>query len=431
MSVMSSVFVKLVLKRSFLVRNTSHQFIIFQVKPRYYSRKRNQIGTYGPFKIVKADQLCDESGNLNHVNNINWELFATNGYPFFMPGNVGPAWQNTETSESFVQLIASTLAAATNQQPLFKIHHSSSSNQKQQTNRNNKLKPSKKTATNKTEIKSNKNSVETQCDLDKDSKDLKIKKTSTTTNNNNKSNENQLSCIVNECPMVLRKGVIELFGNTNGGRLVDLKSSILTVVTLVQYPKNIYQRSTTDTELNIENDDDIIEKLAKNFVLAAQDICMTLTIMGYWADFINPFSGKPYFSSQTSSLTSSIYNTDQRFRCLDFQIVKQNNCTIIKNDKQHEYSPINDDTNNNNSNTIVDNNNTTKMNTTQQFHTDSASTTVNIEDASRIMFDRNSTTDADKHVNDTFIGSLFTNAPHDIGYLLDIKTQSAGGSDKK
>lgn len=59
MSVMSSVFVKLMLKRSFLVRNTSHQFIIFQIKPRYYSRKRNQIGTYGPFKIVKADHLCD------------------------------------------------------------------------------------------------------------------------------------------------------------------------------------------------------------------------------------------------------------------------------------------------------------------------------------------------------------------------------------
>lgn len=43
-------------------------------------------------------------GNLNQVNNTNWEFFASDGYPFYMPGHVGPAWQNTETSETYTNL---------------------------------------------------------------------------------------------------------------------------------------------------------------------------------------------------------------------------------------------------------------------------------------------------------------------------------------
>lgn len=52
-------------------------------------------------------------------------------------------------------------------------------------------------------------------------------------------------------------------------------------------------------------------------------------MIGYWADFINPFSGQPYFSSLK---TNTLYTTDERFRCLGFKIKDKNNCKIITYD---------------------------------------------------------------------------------------------------
>lgn len=52
-------------------------------------------------------------------------------------------------------------------------------------------------------------------------------------------------------------------------------------------------------------------------------------MIGYWADFINPFSGQPYFSSPK---TNTLYTTDERFRCLGFKIKDKNNCKVITYD---------------------------------------------------------------------------------------------------
>lgn len=68
------------------------------------------------------------------------------------------------------------------------------------------------------------------------------------------------------------------------------------------------------------------EKLAKYFVLAASDICAKLRRMGYWADFINPFSGQPHLNLQKNN---TLYKTDERFRCLGFKILHRNNCKVI------------------------------------------------------------------------------------------------------
>lgn len=71
----------------------------------------------------------------------------------------------------------------------------------------------------------------------------------------------------------------------------------------------------------------------------AQEICIKLKSTGYWADFINPFSGKPYLSPYYKS---TLYETDERFRCLGFEIKKRGNCKVIqsRDDKQFigEYS---------------------------------------------------------------------------------------------
>ncbi|KAJ8909293.1 hypothetical protein NQ315_016783 [Exocentrus adspersus] len=65
------------------------------------------------------------------------------------------------------------------------------------------------------------------------------------------------------------------------------------------------------------------------FLIAAQNICGKLKNSGYWADFINPFSGLPYFSPTP---LSALYAADQKFRCMDFQIFYIKDCRIICNE---------------------------------------------------------------------------------------------------
>jgi len=62
------------------------------------------------------------------------------------------------------------------------------------------------------------------------------------------------------------------------------------------------------------------------FVLAAQDVCTRLKVAGYWADFINPFSGRP---NHTPLPGGTLYKTDERFRCLGFMIKKHADCKVI------------------------------------------------------------------------------------------------------
>lgn len=52
-------------------------------------------------------------------------------------------------------------------------------------------------------------------------------------------------------------------------------------------------------------------------------------MVGYWADFINPFSGQPYLGPRKNT---SLYETDERFRCIGFKVQQRNNCRIIVSD---------------------------------------------------------------------------------------------------
>lgn len=65
------------------------------------------------------------------------------------------------------------------------------------------------------------------------------------------------------------------------------------------------------------------------FVITAKNVCQMLRKAGYWADFINPFSGRPYFSNGSRDL----YKTSEKFRCLDFEIYEIQNCIVISNDE--------------------------------------------------------------------------------------------------
>jgi len=54
---------------------------------------------------------------------------------------------------------------------------------------------------------------------------------------------------------------------------------------------------------------------------------------GYWADFINPFSGQPYHNPHKNS---SLYKTDERFRCIGFKVEQKTNCKIIEHDNKEK-----------------------------------------------------------------------------------------------
>ncbi|KAF5301596.1 hypothetical protein FQR65_LT08901 [Abscondita terminalis] len=120
-------------------------------------------------------------------------------------------------------------------------------------------------------------------------------------------------CKVQQCPSVLRQTVCDLFPNNN------LEVCDLSVVTITL---------KHDLKLLQYNKECETEKLAQTFVLMANNICDRLKKAGYWADFINPFSGRPYSFPQPNT---ALYKTDEKFRCLDFQIYDVNECKVISN----------------------------------------------------------------------------------------------------
>lgn len=59
-------------------------------------------------------------------------------------------------------------------------------------------------------------------------------------------------------------------------------------------------------------------------------MCDKLRNAGYWADFINPFSGRPYLYPTSGE---KLYEADEKFRCLDFQIFDIQDCKIVSNEQ--------------------------------------------------------------------------------------------------
>lgn len=82
------------------------------------------------------------------------------------------------------------------------------------------------------------------------------------------------------------------------------------------------------------------EQAAMKFVLAAREICQRLRLHGYWSDFLNPFSGKAFFSYHQKSL----YKNDERFRglCMKLESIKgfgtKDDCLLISEDTSTKFS---------------------------------------------------------------------------------------------
>lgn len=68
---------------------------------------------------------------------------------------------------------------------------------------------------------------------------------------------------------------------------------------------------------------------AKDFVLAAREVCSRLRMHGYWGDFMNPFSGKPFYAH---SGNKELYKIDDRFRGVGLKVENQDECVVISCD---------------------------------------------------------------------------------------------------
>ncbi|KAL6427500.1 hypothetical protein ACFW04_008774 [Cataglyphis niger] len=233
--------------------------LLFNLIPRVlYSRRNDRSTSISLYKLIKinGDSLDGDIDNSAWDTNSNWKLLTPKGFRFYLPGSVGPAWLDATTT---VQ-VNNYCDESFNEEEFIEALES--------------------------EYRRNK-------------KNWKIMKP-------------MLNFVAQECPVLLRKSIEELFPEC-----LDVTSSQLTIITINQRANLNSMRHCKEAET---------ERLAKYFVLAAWNICTKLKMAGYWADFINPFSGQPHLSSRKSV---NLYETDERFRCTGFKVKQRNNCKII------------------------------------------------------------------------------------------------------
>ena len=99
----------------------------------------------------------------------------------------------------------------------------------------------------------------------------------------------------------------------------DVTSGQLTVVTLAQ--KTVNDMSGWSEAVEFER-----EELIACFIDAAKEVCSQLNQTGYWADFVDPTSGRPYLGQYTND---TMFETDERYRHLGFSIEDLGCCKVI------------------------------------------------------------------------------------------------------
>lgn len=122
-----------------------------------------------------------------------------------------------------------------------------------------------------------------------------------------------IECVIQTCPELLKRDFQDLFPERN------LTSSELTVIV-------ISQKTDSDMTAWSEDVETEREKLLGHFIAGAKDICSMLNMAGYWADFIDPSSGRPYNGAYTNA---TFFETDERYRRFGFNIEDLGCCKVI------------------------------------------------------------------------------------------------------
>jgi len=122
---------------------------------------------------------------------------------------------------------------------------------------------------------------------------------------------------VHTCPSLLKKQLGALFPEQ------DLNAGALSIITMSIW---------TDNDMSVwsEQMEEEREKLTEHTVINCKEICGKLKDDGYWADFIDPCSGTPYFSAHTNT---TMFETDEKYRLLGFRIEDMGCCKVIEHKK--------------------------------------------------------------------------------------------------
>ncbi|VDP92314.1 unnamed protein product [Echinostoma caproni] len=76
------------------------------------------------------------------------------------------------------------------------------------------------------------------------------------------------------------------------------------------------------------------ESLAESFTQSAIDICASLKELGYWADFVNPFSGLPYLGPHGED---ALVETDERMKYFGFELDDAFCCKVLRHPRWKHY----------------------------------------------------------------------------------------------
>ncbi|XP_039882274.1 metabolism of cobalamin associated Db [Simochromis diagramma] len=122
----------------------------------------------------------------------------------------------------------------------------------------------------------------------------------------------RVECATQACPELLKKDFQSMFP--------EAPSCGMMVVTVTQKTQNDMASWSAEVE-------DEREQMLDKFVAGAREICCALQREGFWADFIDPSSGLAYFGPYTNN---TLYETDDRYRHLGFQIEDLGCCKVIR-----------------------------------------------------------------------------------------------------
>lgn len=122
-----------------------------------------------------------------------------------------------------------------------------------------------------------------------------------------------VECKLQECPDFLHAEFMQLFPG------VSVESGQLRVIILSEKTEN----DMTGWSPEVEEER---EELLAHFVGSAKEICSRLTAAGYWADFIDPSSGRAFYGCYSHN---TLFETDDKFRYLGFEILDLGCCKCI------------------------------------------------------------------------------------------------------
>jgi hypothetical protein len=117
-----------------------------------------------------------------------------------------------------------------------------------------------------------------------------------------------------DCPSLLRYELHRLFLNYN------VLMQPLTAITIIL-------KTNSDMSAWSPTIEDERNELTDQFIKLAHEMCAYLGAKQYWADFVDPSSGRPYYGPHTSD---TLFETDERFRYFGINIVDLGCCRVVE-----------------------------------------------------------------------------------------------------